>query len=231
MSLNEVFNKLNVGSYIFLALFLLSCIAQLTLAFLEKEHYRRLEKPLCLLTLSLFALSSLVNHPLIYVGALLGMLGDIFVVIKNKKYFNFGVLCFLLGHICYATEALLLNKTTFEWFHYLIIGLCFISFYLLLFFFARKYTKKVSEALGVGLYYGALFTFLPLMIILYINNGSFFYFAIIGISFFIISDIIILFTKYIKKFKRYDFYIMLTYLLAQFFIVFSLVLSVLGSLI
>lgn len=231
MTLGEVINKFNVGSYIFLGLFLLFSIVQLVLAFLEKEELRQKEKPFCLLSLSCFALFTLVDHPLIYVGAFLGMLGDIFVVIKNKKYFNFGVLCFLLGHICYAVEALLfLNNKTFEWFEYLILLLSFAFVYVCLFAFTKKFAKKKTDVFGSGLYYGSLVAFLALMIILYINNGLFLYLSIIGLSFFVISDIIILYTKYIKKFKRNDFYIMLTYLLAQFFLVMSLVLSVLGTL-
>ncbi len=226
MKFDMVIEKLNVGSYIFLSIFIAASVLQLILAFAEKEHYRRLEKPLCLFSLAMFALVTLPNEPLIYVGAFLGMIGDIFVIIKDRKFFNFGVFSFLLGHICYALEiCLVIFKFAFARYEYLLIALCFIIFYLLLGIFAFKHTKNKVEIFGVSLYYGFLFTLLPLIVIVYVSIGSFMYLAVIGIIFFIISDLIILFTKYIKKFKRYDFYIMLTYLLAQFFLIASMVLT------
>lgn len=226
MNIGLALNKFNVGSYIFLSLFIVACAVQLVLAFLEKEHYRRLEKPLCLLTLALFALVTLPDQPFIYLGAFLGMIGDIFVIIKDRKFFNFGVFAFLLGHICYALEfSFVIFKSAFEYYHYIIIIASFVIFYCLLALFTYKHTKNKVEIFGVGLYYGLLFTLLPLILIVYISVGSFMYFALIGIIFFIISDLIILYTKYIKKFKRYDFCIMSTYLLAQFFLIASMVLT------
>ncbi len=226
MNFEMVLEKFNVGSYIFLSVFFAVSLLQLVLAFLEKEHYRRLEKPLCLFSLAMFALVTLPYEPLLYVGAFLGMIGDIFVIIKDRKFFNFGVFSFLLGHVCYALEiCLVIFKFAFKWYEYLIIGLCFVLFYIFLSLFASKHTKSKVEIFGVGLYYGFLFTLLPLIIIVYVSIGSFMYLALIGIIFFIISDLIILYTKYIKTFKRYDFYIMTTYLLAQFFLIFSMVLT------
>ena len=226
MNFEMALEKFNVGSYIFLSVFFMSAVIQLILAFLEKEHYRRLEKPLCLFSLGMFALVTLPHEPLIYVGAFLGMIGDIFVIIKDRKFFNFGVFSFLLGHICYALEiSLVIFNFAFKWYEYLIIGLSFILFYVLLSLFTFKHSKSEVEIFGVGLYYGLLFTLLPLIIIVYISQGSFMYLALIGIIFFIISDLIILYTKYIKTFKRYDFYIMSSYLSAQFFLIFAMVVT------
>ena len=226
MNLNEILNKFNPASYVFLALFLLFCIVQLVLAFLELEKFRRYEKPLCLLSLAIFSIVTLPQSPLIYVGCIFGMIGDILVIAFNRKYFNFGVLSFLFGHICYACQLIIfVRRSNFEIFQYVILGVSFVLFYILYFLYTKHFSAKKKEPFGVALYYSSLTTFLIFSIIFSLMQGGLSYLSIIGLSFFVISDIIILYTKYNKKFKRYDFYIMLTYLIAQTFLVLSLIFS------
>lgn len=224
MTFQEILSSMNVGAYIAFGIFVICAIIQLVFAFLEKEKLRRIEKPLCLLTLAVFSLVCLPNKPLIYVGALLGMIGDILVIVKDKKYFSFGVFSFFLGHLCYiALIIIFMVNSNVEWFYYLIPVICFIVFYFSLLFPFKKFEKRVHMRMGMALYYSTLFTLLPFMIVSYVFVGSYLFLGIIGASFFVISDLIILFTKYIKKFKRYDFYIMFTYLIAQALIVLSFV--------
>lgn len=224
MTLLEILSSMNIGAYIVFGIFVICAIIQLVFAFLEKEKYRRIEKPLCLLTLAVFSLVCLPNKPLIYVGAILGMIGDILVIVKDKKYFSFGVFSFFLGHLCYITLIIIfMVNSNVEWFYYLIPAICFVIFYFALFFPFKKFEKRVHMRMGMALYYATLFTLLPFMIVSYVFVGSYLFLGIIGASFFVISDLIILYTKYIKKFKRYDFYIMFTYLIAQTLIVLSFV--------
>lgn len=231
MTFKELLSNLSIPTYIMFGLFVATAIVQLIFAFLEKEKYRRIEKPFCLLTLAIFACVTLPTKPLIYIGALLGMIGDILVIIKDKKYFNWGVFSFFLGHLCYFTQIILMmvNKNADIYLYFIPLG-CFVVFYIPLYFFLKKFAKNFAEGLGMALYYATLFTLLPFTIIAFIICGSYMYLGIIGASFFIISDLIILYTKYFKKFKRYDFYIMFTYLIAQCLIILSLVLTLFSGL-
>ena len=227
MNFADLLSSLSTGSYISFGVFVICAIIQLVFAFLEKEKYRRIEKPFCLLSLAVFALVCLPNKPLIYVGAIFGMIGDILVIIKDKKYFSWGVLSFFFGHICYIVQLILFmaNKNTDLYFYFIPV-ICFVIFYIALFFPFKKFAKHIPEQLGMALYYATLFTLLPFTIVSFINIGSYMFLGIIGAFFFVISDLIILYTKYIKKFKRYDFYIMLTYLIAQALIIVSFVFTI-----
>lgn len=230
MTFQEILSSLNIGSYIVFGIFVICAIIQLVFAFLEKEKQRRIEKPLCLLSLAVFSLVCLPAKPLIYVGALLGMIGDILVIIKDKKYFSFGVFSFFLGHLCYiGLIIILMINNNVEWFYYLIPVICFVLFYFALLFPFKKFEKRVHMRMGMALYYATLFTLLPFMIVSYVFVGSYLFLGIIGAVFFVISDLIILYTKYIQKFKRYDFYIMLTYLLAQSLIILSFVFTIIDK--
>lgn len=223
MNFVDILSNLSVGSYICFGIFVIASIIQLVFAFLEKEKYRRIEKPFCLLSLAIFALVCFPTGPLIYVGAFLGMIGDVLVIIKDKKYFAWGVLSFFFGHLCYIAQLIIfMASKNADMYLYFIPVICFVIFYLVLFFPFKKFARHIPEQLGMALYYATLFTLLPFTIVAFISTGSYIFLGIIGASFFVISDLIILYTKYIKKFKRYDFYIMLTYLIAQALIILSL---------
>lgn len=222
------FENLNVASYVFLGLFLLASIVQLILAFLEKEKYRRIEKPFTLLFLTIFAAVTFPNHPLIYVATLLGLLGDIFVILKPRRFLYFGALAFFLGFVSYCLEALLfILKGNVSWIMWVVIGVTYSALLIfIIFFVGRKLVHKNKDVVGLGLYLSGLITTLPVMVYTTAHHGYAMFLAVIGICFFIISDFTIVYTKFVKKFPRYDFYIMLTYLLAQALIVLGFVLSI-----
>lgn len=227
MTISEIFNAFSIPSYVFFGLFVVASIAELLFSFFENEKVRRIVKPFCLFFLSLFAFfATNFKAPLIYVGAFLGMLGDIFVIAKDRKYFNLGVLFFFFGHLCYISQLIIymVNKSS-PIYSYIIFGVFYVLIYIGLYFLFIKIAKSKVEKFGLPLYYGTLFSVLPLIVMAFIFSGSYLYFGIIGIVLFVISDLIILYTKYVKEFKRYDFFIMSTYLLAQLFLVSSLVLT------
>lgn len=220
MDFAQAFGKLNIASYVFLILFGLASIIQMIFAISEKENYRRIEKPFCLLFLGMFALVSFPSHPLIYAGAFLGMVGDILVLFKDNRIFALGALSFFLGHLCYAIEIInVFLKSNIPYQNIIIICGCFVIFFIGIFVLANRFIEKKWERVGASIYYASLFTMLPLIITCYFLVGSFSYLLVIGIVFFIISDIIILFTKYVRKFKKYDVAIMGTYLIAQLFLI------------
>lgn len=221
---------LPVTSYIFLSLFVLVSFVHLFFAFKEDEPKRKITKPFSLLFLTLFALLALPTHPLIYVGALMGMIGDIFLINnKNKRFFVTGAVFFLAGHLLYISEILfiILKDNPVQNFFYIVVPLAILIFTVAGFFISRKICHDNMTALIGTLYLAILLTVTAVAIITTVKGYVFYMFlAIIGGVLFLLSDLILTEATYIKDFKRRDFYIMLTYLLGQLLIVLSLVLTV-----
>ena len=227
---DNVFSKLSIASIVLLVLFLVASIVQLVFAFLEKEKYRRIEKPFCLALLTAFAAVTLPDHPFIYIATFLGMLGDIFVILPNKKFFYLGAFTFFLGFISYAIEVL---KYALDMKISISMFIVFAATYVICVVFfgfvvGPKVTSNGGDAIGIGLYLAPLFTLVMVMVYFVSQYGRFAFLSLIGILFFLSSDLTITYTKFVKKFKRYDFYIMGTYLLGQLLIVLGFVLSYLA---
>ncbi|HZJ89631.1 MAG TPA: lysoplasmalogenase family protein [Bacilli bacterium] len=221
---------LPITSYIFLGLFGLSTVIHLFFAFKEDEPKRKITKPFNLLFLALFALIALRKHPLIYIGAFMGMIGDIFLINnKNKRFFITGALFFLAGHLFYISEILfvILKDRPVDNLFYIVVPLAILLFTSGGFFVSKKICSDNATALVGTLYLAILLTVTTVAIVASVKGFVLYMFlGIIGGVLFLLSDLILTQATYIKDFKRRDFYIMLTYLLGQLFIVLSLVLTV-----
>ena len=198
--------KYPIVVYIFLGLFLVASILQFIFAFTENQRFRRKEKFACMLMLAIALIFAVPNQPLLYVGAFLAMFGDIFVL--RKKTFNLGVVCFFLSHLAYVFECqfMIIGEANIRWFHHVIFILTYIVVALAMFSIIKK-NKNRSTINKIA------------------QVGSFMFLSLIGCGFFIVSDSILVYTHFVRKFKRYDFYIMLTYLIAEFLIVAGFVLT------
>lgn len=211
---------------LFLIPFALSMLIHLFFAFTENEKWRKITKPINLLFLTLAALIILPTHPLIYIGALMGMIGDIFLLRNHHKpSFIIGAIFFLVGHMCYISEIFFIIIGTSETYtlFYIIAPLA-----LLLFTFGGSFlTRKIVKDSIIGVI-GALYVGILLMVtivsIIACTKGytNYMYFGIIGGICFLASDLLLTQATYVKDFKRRDFYIMLTYLIGQLFIVLGL---------
>ena len=217
--------KFPVVAYIFLGLFVVTSIVQLVFAFIEREDLRRKEKFACLLSLSLFAIFVFPNKPLVYIGALLGMAGDILDL--QPKTFYLGVVAFFLGHICYTSAVIVdVLHGAFPWYMYMIYGLTFVAVAAVMFIFCRKSTYHSKlDCIGQSLYFAILASYLPVFIYATVVAGGYIFLSLIGACFFIISDSILVKTHFGKKFKSYHFYIMGTYLIAEVLIILGFILT------
>lgn len=214
---------LKLESYIFLSLFAVVSVIHLFFAFIEDEQKRKITKPLSLLFLALFAVLTLPTHPLIYIGAFFGMIGDIFLINnKDNKFFMIGAIFFLVGHLFYISEVLfvILKDNPVHFAFYIATPLAIVVFTIGGFFVSRKICDDKRVALIGTLYLAILLTVTAVAVIASVK-GFLLYMvlAIIGGVFFLASDLILTQATYIKDFKRRDFYIMLTYLLGQVLIV------------
>ena len=215
-----------IPAYIFLGLFVVASIIQLIFAFIENQRLRRREKFLCLLMLGIAAVFAFPTEPLIYVGAFLGMIGDILVL--RSKTFKLGTLAFLLGHLCYIFETLwrIIGFENVLWWHPVVLVGTFALVFVAMFLGCKYKTKHSSmDVFGQSLYFAVQVIYIPLFIIAFVMVRSFMYLCLIGACLFIISDAILVKNHFGKKWKRYDFYIMLTYLLAEVLIISGFVLT------
>lgn len=219
--------KFPVLTYVFLGLFLVASILQLAFAFIENQKLRRREKVFCMMMLGIAAIFACPNQPLIYIGAFLGMFGDIFVL--RKKTFNLGVVSFFLGHLAYLFECLymIIGESNIRWFHSIIFIMTYIVVTLVMFTACKKYTKHTTlNSVAQSLYFAILAVYIPVFALAISTVGSFIYLSLIGGIIFILSDSILVASHFGYKIKRYDFYIMFTYLLAEFLIIAGFVLTV-----
>lgn len=215
--------------YVFLGLFVLTSLFHLVVAFLESEHLRKITKPICLFFLSLFALFALPQHPLIYIGAILGMIGDILLINnKNTKFFFGGAVMFLLGHFCYISEVLfvVLKVDPVAWWFYVVVAFALLLVTLAFYPFAKGLTKNRYLALIGNLYLGVLVLVIVVSSIASAKGyQNFMVLGILGGISFLVSDLLLTKATFMKDFPRRDYYIMLFYFLGQGFIVLALTLT------
>lgn len=220
---------INAFAYVFFALFVLVSLIEIIAAFNAWEKVRMILKPFSLFFLGIAAIITLPSHPLIYIGAFLGMTGDIFLLFPNtKKLFLAGSICFLLGHFAYISEILfvILRDNALEWWFYAIVGFMMLLWTLAFYPIAKKITKDRYLSLSGNVY---LFTLVLVSIVSLIASvkgfTNFMILGVLGGLSFLASDLILVQSTFVKDFKRKDYYIMLFYLLGQAFIVTSLVLT------
>ena len=217
-----------IATYIFLGLFVVASILQLAFAFIENQKLRRKEKICCMMMLGLAAVFAFPNQPLIYIGAFLGMIGDWCVL--RKKTFNIGVVAFFLGHLAYIFECLfmIIGEQNIRWFQHVIYIMVYIVVALAMFAACKKAKNHTTlNKIAQSFYFAILAVYIPVFILAIVKVGSYMFLSLIGSIVFIISDSILVITHFGFKFKRYDFYIMLTYLVAEFLIIAGFVLTLL----
>jgi uncharacterized membrane protein YhhN len=215
---------MNPLAWVFLGLFVAISVVHLIFCFRENEKLRKISKVFCLLFLAIFAALAAPTHPFIFMGALLGCVGDAFLIRnKDKLFFVIGSLFFISGHICYAAQLITSLSFNIAWYWYLIIG----GGLLILMFAMYPITGKSFGRIAlIGNVYMPLLLLLAFLgVVLAMDHhpawpGVLFAF---GYVFFLISDTVLTIATFKKDYKRRDFYIMLTYLIAEFLIVFGLV--------
>ena len=210
------FEAIPIICYIFFSLFVVSSLIHLYFCFNEKELFRKITKPLCVFFLTLAVAFLIPNRPLVYVGLALGLAGDIFLLKKHKVWpFVCGTISFMLGHILYISQMAIIASPD-HYAYFVATGVYLVLFVLLMFRPINKVARMKGIAFGGTVYFGVLSLDLIWSIIA-IARGHFdhMFFVMIGAICFLISDIYLAYTSFVSNRKRRDFYIMLTYLLAQ----------------
>ena len=202
---------------VFFTIFGVICLAELLFALLEIEKPRKIIKPFCMLFLSLIVLLFTPLNYFFLIGALFGMVGDIFFIFKDKKKFILlGLASFALNHVFYILATWNVIKEQIEVIHALFL----IPFFILFCAFSYLALERFFNIKGLIQIFGSLYmTVLVLdfafQILARLVYDSFFIYSVFGGALFIISDSILTFTLFKKDFPRRDFPIMVTYLGAQ----------------
>ncbi len=198
-------------------------IIELIFAFLEKETLRKVIKPFCMLSLTFILISLNVTNFFLYIIIGLGFLGDICLIFKkdNKIIFSLGILFFFIGHVLYCyLFAKSLNYTIPLWVY---IGLGVFGLLTPLLTYKTLHPLvKVFTIPGTYYFYILLMDLLFSTFLMVSSQNINTILIFVGVLIFILSDTILSFTTFITDVKRRDFYIMLTYLIAQSLIAINL---------
>lgn len=149
-------------------------------------------------------------------GLLFSLLGDIFLVLKNEKFVE-GLLSFLIAHLFYTFAVL--NDSQFQFTSYIFV----VSFLYYLIFSKLLFNKSGSKKYYV-LIYGLVITSLLWQSFeraYFIGNEITIRFAA-GILLFIISDSVLAYNKFVRKFNLAQLVILSTYYTAQLLIALSI---------
>lgn len=195
----------------------LSCVLHLVFCFLEAERMRRISKPFCLLFLLLSCLFSPASPALLALGLLLGLTGDVLMLFKRRRLCLAGAMaCFAGNHLAYICALLSLSFGQALPDMSLAIFVVLSSAAILFATFALSLANSLKGP-AFFLYAAFLAVEIASCILFCVNRPSTIapYLCLLGAVLFAFSDSLILFTLAKSKFKRADFPIMLTYLVAQ----------------
>lgn len=154
------------------------------------------------------------NKIFILLGFIFSLAGDIFLL--NKTQFVKGLLSFLIAHFFYIIFVLSTSQFHFTIILFAITFLIFSTFYFAI-------IRKINSYKIFVIIYSFIILFLlwqSLELSIYLRNQSSIIFAI-GIILFVLSDSLLAYNRFVKKFFSAQFVILSTYFLAQTLILFS----------
>lgn len=204
------------------ALFFAVSVLHLVACYRRYPKIRNVTKVLLMPLLCAFYLLYTSDVRLLVVAALIfGWIGDVFLLFKNRKiYMLLGIVAFALGHIFYIGAML----SAYPSLHVLMlipIALCVIW----MTFMYKKLLPYAPKSLRKpGLIYALLLsgTCLSALYLALITGKAACIVAFIGGLFFMLSDTLLTGQQYRKELTHGNFYVMLTYIIAQTLLVLGL---------
>ena len=213
--------------YIFLVLFFVLSIIRIFGEYKDNDKIAYVFKPLLMPMLILFYIFGVIEATgaitnvnwLIIIALLGGMLGDIFLMLKNEeKWFLFAMVAFLINQIFYIIS-FFLSITTYSTFNPWVLFLLGPTLLILLFTVPRFLNKLGDMKIPVLVYMVAiLLMHIAALIRLSTVQGIASILIFIGSISFIFSDSCIAVNKWAREFTNAPLIITTTYLMAQFYI-------------
>ena len=203
-------------------LIILLFIGYLVLVFFEKEDIASFIKPILVpvLLLSFYAsVKQRGNYKII--GALVfSTMGDILLIFEGRPFFILGLLSFLLAHVLFVLIFRSRAGTIKLDFYTVVCSLFILSYY----FFFMKFLCPHLGAMRIPVlaYAFVISGMLWMALQLLRSTSSFRWHIVLGALFFVVSDSLLSIQLFYSSFELAHFYVMLTYLLAQFLLVFGI---------
>ena len=199
--------------------FAADAVLHLIACFRRMLWLRRVTKVLLMPLLAvLYALAAPAPHAFVIVALVCGCLGDLFLLFQKRHMtMLLGMCSFALGHVFYIGAML----TTKPGFH-LSIALCVLIAVGWMLFVVKKLLPTAPKPLRKpGFFYALLLsgTCLSALYLLLSTQSLPYLLSFAGGCLFMISDTILTGQKYRKETKHGNFYVMLTYIFAQLFLV------------
>ena len=220
--------------YFFLFIYIIVAVVDLFAVLKDNKKLEYIAKPLLMPILALYFIFGTFRFGtdwLIVFALLFGCSGDIFLMLENEeKWFMYGMIGFLIGHIFYIIAFLLSigeNIINFPLWGLILI----LPVILILFLTFPKYKDYMGD-LKIPVYvYMIAILFMHFTSIL--RLGAFdifcpcFFLVYLGSLLFISSDSLIAIDTFKEDIEIPHFYIMLTYILGQFLIAQGILMSIL----
>lgn len=200
----------------------------LAMSFVEQERWRKITKPMLMITLLVISIiyGNSVNQlsPILYIAIGLGLIGDILLIFdKNHLIFGLGGVTFFFGHVLYIVQMISELSFKIEWYFYIILVVFLVGWCLLLTPKLKGGLKKL--ALPCAIYSFILMFGVVIGLITFVTNISISSAMLVcGFVLFVISDTILVVAVFYKEFKRYHFYLMIPYIMAQLLLVYGILL-------
>ena len=203
-------------------LIILLFIGYLGLVFFKHEDIASFIKPI-LVPVLLYSFYASVKEKGNYkiIGALVfSTMGDILLIFEGRPFFILGLLSFLLAHVLYV----LIFKSR--------VGVIKLDFYTVLcslvivayYFFFMKFLWPHLGAMRIPVlaYAFVISGMLWMALQLLRSASSFRWHIVLGAMFFVVSDSLLSIQLFYSSFELAHFYVMFTYLLAQFLLVYGI---------
>lgn len=156
------------------------------------------------------------KYPTIYIALMFGMIGDLFLLSFDKKFFFVGASAFLVQHLFNIYN--IYSTSVFE-FPYYILGIyagLMVVFFIASYFLLKKFAS--TPFLALGAIYGSTLVLNVIYgsIMASQTNNMLYLLFVFGYIFFMISDGFIAQKRFIKPFGQIQFVVMSTYYVAQY---------------
>lgn len=155
----------------------------------------------------------------IIMAILFGFLGDFLLMFEGDKFFIGGLLSFLLGHIFYAIVFItgIYHIQSLSLINYLFI-IPYIIYGIFIFSILKKYLFNMKKFVVVYIFALIIMSFSSLLYAL-VSKSLICWVPFMGSLFFILSDSILSIKVFRKEINKGDFWVGITYVIAQALIV------------
>lgn len=213
--------------YKFLYVFLFVAIAELLIdaEILHIEWLRYVTKPLLMIQLMLFVHDNLLGslkRQLIYT-LLFAFLGDVFLMFSQAIFFPLGLGSFLVMQVFYIltfSKKLPIQKFGFLDFTVFALVISYVALFLHILWLGVATELKIPVVVyAIALGSMAFFAYLRNKY----AGGLAYWMVLLGAIFFVISDSLLAYNKFVATITGNSFYVMGTYILAQLLLILGLV--------